>query len=125
MTMEGTMKVQMAYCSACDRDVQIAFPTEPTVTDGQANIMDTEVLCLEIGRTCTGSLCPIGAQPPAVMAVRLIRSGVKPVMHRLQTALCEACGGIERFALIDATHATCTGCGRTVDRVSLATPTSH
>lgn len=119
------MKVQMAYCSACDRDVQIAFPTEPTVHDGQANVMDTEVLCLEIGHECTGSLCPIGAQPPAVMAVRLIRNGIKPVMHRLQPARCEACGGIERFALIDATHATCTTCGHTVDRLTLETPTSN
>lgn len=119
MTMEGTMEVQMAYCSACDRDVRIAFPTEPTVHDGQANVMDTEVMCLEIGHQCTGALCPIGAQPPAVMAVRLIRNGLKPVMHRLQPALCDACGGIEKFALIDATHATCTGCGHTVERSSL------
>ena len=123
--MEGTLKVQMAYCSACDRDVQIGFPTEPTVTDGQANVMDTEVLCLEIGHQCTGSLCPIGAQPPAVMAVRLIRSGMTPVMYRLQPAQCDACGGIENFALIDAKYATCTECGRTVDRVSLVTPTSN
>ena len=118
------MKVQMAYCSACDRDVQIGFPTEPTVADGQANIMDTEVLCLEIGHQCTGTMCPIGAQPPAVMAVRLIRSGIKPVMHRLQSAQCDVCGDIEKFALIDARYATCTGCGRTVDRLTLAIPTS-
>ena len=119
------MKVQMAYCSACDRDVQIAFPTEPAVHDGQANVMDTDVLCLEIGHQCTGSMCPIGAQPPAVMAVRLIRSGVKPVMHRLQPARCDVCGGVEKFALVDATHATCTGCGRTVDRADLEVPTSN
>lgn len=119
------MKVQMAYCSACDRDVQIGFPTEPTVTDGQANVMDTEVVCLEIGHQCTGSMCPIGAQPPAVMAVRLIRSGMQPVMHRLLPALCDACGDVEKFALIDATHATCTGCGRTVDYTSLKRATSN
>ena len=119
------MVVQMAYCSACDRDVQIAFPTEPTVHDGQANVMDTEVVCLEIGHQCTGAMCPVGAQPPAVMAVRLIRSGVKPIMHRLQVARCEACDSIEKFALIDATHATCTTCAHTVDRSSLATPTSN
>ena len=117
------MRVQMAYCSACDRDVQIAFPTEPVVSDGQANILDTDVVCLEIGHQCTGSMCPVGAQPPAVMAVRLIRSGVKPVMHRMQPAMCAQCGGIEKFALIDATHATCTGCGRTVDRSTLVAPT--
>ena len=125
MTMEGSMKVQLAYCSACDRDVQIGFPTEPNIAEGHANVMDTEVVCLEIGHECTGSLCPIGAQPPAVMAVRLIRNGIKPVMHRLQSALCEACGSIERFALIDATHATCTTCAHTVDSSSLTTPTSN
>ena len=119
------MNVQMAYCSACDRDVQIAFPTEPAVADGQANIKDTELLCLEIGHECTGSLCPIGAQPPAVMAVRLIRSGVKPVLHRLQPALCEVCGDIEKFALVDAAYATCIACGHTVDRSNLTTPTSN
>lgn len=119
------MEVQMAYCSACDRDVQIAFPTEPSVHDGQANVMDTEVVCLEIGHECTGAMCPIGAQPPAVMAVRLIRNGLKPVMHRLLLARCDSCDSIEKFALIDATHATCTTCARTVDRSSLATPTSH
>ena len=113
------MKMQLAYCSACDRDVQIAFPTEPTEHDGQANITDTEVFCLDIGQRCTGALCPIGAQPPAVMAVRLIRNGIKPVMHPLQAARCDVCGGVEKFALLDANYATCTGCGRTVDRAGL------
>jgi hypothetical protein len=119
------MKVQMAYCSACDRDVQIGFPTEPAVADGQANIMDTEVFCLEIGTQCTGALCPIGAQPPAVMAVRLIHNGMKPLMYPMQRFRCDTCNGIETFVFVDTTHATCTGCGGTVDRSSLAMPTSN
>ena len=68
------MKFQVAYCSACDRDVRIAY-TEAPVFEGQANLPDPEVLCMEIGHQCTGSLCPIGAQPPAVMAARLVRNG--------------------------------------------------
>ena len=113
------MKTHTAYCSACDRDVEIGFPTEPTVTDGQANIMDTEVVCFDIDHKCTGAMCPIGAQPPSVMAVRLIRTGAKQTMHRLQEAHCEVCGDVEKFALIDASVATCIGCGTTVNRATL------
>ena len=119
------MKVRMAYCSACDRDVQIALEDEPTWTDGQANIRDTEVVCLEIGRQCTGALCPIGAQPPTVMAVRLVRSGLKPIIHPIKLAHCDACDEVTRFALIDRKYATCTVCGATTDHIKLATPTSN
>ena len=118
------MKTQLAYCSTCSRDVHIAFPTEPTEHDGQANITDTEVYCLDIGERCTGAMCPIGAQPSAVMAVRLIRNGITPVMHALRAAQCEVCGDVEKFVLIDATHATCTGCGRTVEQASIGPATS-
>ena len=118
------MKIQLTHCSACDRDVQIAYPTEPTAHDGQANITDPEVFCLDIGVRCTGAMCPIGAQPPAVMAVRLIRSGMMPAMHPLRAAQCDVCGDVENFALIDANYATCTGCGRTVGRTSLEPPAS-
>jgi hypothetical protein len=68
------MKMQLAYCSACDREVRIAFTDMPTF-EGQANLPDPEVICLEIGHACTGSLCPVAAQPPAVMAARLVRNG--------------------------------------------------
>ena len=117
------MKVQMAYCSACDRDVRVAFPEEPA-HDAQANVPDAEVVCLEIGHQCTGSMCPIGATPPAVMAVRLVRSGL-PTLHPVQMATCDVCGDVEKFALINAQYATCIACGRTVQRSKLATPTSN
>ena len=113
------MKVQTAYCSACDRDVQIAFPDEPSVTDGHANILDTEVVCLEIGSKCTGSMCPVGATPPAVMAVRLVRSGLMPTVRPLLSAHCDGCGVVTSFAVIDATYATCTVCGVSAERARL------
>lgn len=119
------MKTQMAYCSACDRDVRIALTEEPVEPDGQANIHDAEVVCLEIGEKCTGAMCPIGAQPPAVMAVRLVRSGLKPIVQPMTTARCEACDQVTRFALINPEYATCTECGTTVRRASLDVPTSN
>jgi len=118
------MKVQSAYCSACDRDVRIVMPVEP-VFDGQANLRDAEIVCLEIGHQCTGAMCPIGAQPPAVMAVRLIQSGFKPVMQPLIDARCDACDQITKFAVVTADYATCTVCGATSHRTTLALPTSN
>lgn len=118
------MKTTMAYCSACDRDVMIAMSDQP-VFDGQANLPDPEVVCLEIGHKCTGSMCPIGAQPPAVMAVRLVRSGLKPVVQPLMAARCEQCDEVAQFALISDVLATCTTCGHSVDRRALTTPTSN
>ena len=119
------MKVQMAYCSACDRDVQIAFPVQPVVADGQANVLDGDVVCLEIGSKCTGAMCPVGAVPPTVMAVRLVRSGIKPTMQPLIQATCNACDQVTSFAIINPTYATCTVCGTTSERKSLVLPTSN
>lgn len=118
------MKTKMAYCSACDRDVMIALPDEPA-WEGQANLPDPEVVCLEIGETCTGSMCPIGAQPPSVMAVRLVRSQLKPTMQPLVVARCGVCDQVTKFAVVDADHATCTVCGGTVKRATLEAPTSN
>jgi len=62
------MRSHLAYCSACDKEVQIVLP------DGSStSVQDSGAVCLEIGHKCTGSLCPIGAAPPAEMAARLIR----------------------------------------------------
>jgi len=118
------MKVQTAFCSACDRDVQIVMPVEP-VFEGHANLRDAEVVCLEIGHQCTGAMCPIGAAPPAVMAVRLIQSGFTPVMQPLLDARCDACDQVTKFAVINVEYATCTVCGATTDRKRLALPTSN
>lgn len=70
------MMTQRVFCSACDRDVLFAFPEEADFVDGQANIPDPQLVCLDIGERCTGSMCPVAAQPSSVMAARLVRSGL-------------------------------------------------
>ena len=76
------MKTQREFCSACDREVLIAYPEESDYVDGHANIPDPQLVCLEIGERCTGAMCPVAAQPPAVMVHRLERSGLDGVVPR-------------------------------------------
>ena len=118
------MNARLTYCSACDRDVVVAFPEEADCVDGQANIRDPEVVCLEIGYRCTGAMCPVAAQPPAVMAARLVRSGLDTAVQPLVTARCKSCDQISKFALIDLQYATCTTCGITTEFAKLDTMTS-
>ena len=62
------MRAHLAYCSACDKEVHIVVSD-----DARNSIQDPGAVCLEIGHKCTGSMCPIGAAPPAEMAARLVR----------------------------------------------------
>ena len=112
------MKTQTAYCSACDRDVQILV-TEAPVQDAQAPMVDAEVVCLEIGERCTGNLCPVAAVSPAAMRVRQIRSGVRPVLHPVVKAACESCNRVTDHYIVSSEHATCSDCGTTVSRDEL------
>ena len=52
------MQPQLAYCSACDKDVQIVVTDQPS-QDGHANLHDSEIVCLEIGEACTGHLLAV------------------------------------------------------------------
>ena len=55
------METKRIYCSPCDRDVTIE------VADGKKDFSLEGSVCLDIGATCTGTMCPICAVPPAVM----------------------------------------------------------
>jgi len=61
------MKTQKAYCSACDRQVEVVIPenlpegTLPSAHDPSACV------CLEYGSSCTGSLCPLFEVPTGRM----------------------------------------------------------
>jgi metal-sulfur cluster biosynthetic enzyme len=59
------MDKHWAYCSACDRQVEVVIQPE----DG--------IVCLEVGHTCTGALCPITDMTPEEMreALDRIRTG--------------------------------------------------
>ena len=116
------MKTQMAYCSACDKDVHIVITDEPA-EDGQANLHESEVVCLEIGEACTGSLCPIGATSPAVMAARLVRNGLQTIVQPVISAHCPGCGRVTNHLVIEPTRARCTECETVTDRKVLVVVT--
>ena len=107
-------RTQTAYCSACDRDVQILV-TDEADHDTQANIPDPEVVCLEIGERCTGSLCPVGAVSHSAMLARRVKVGVRTVLQPLITVDCQVCGRITNYFIIDREYATCGECGSTVE----------
>jgi len=112
------MIAQTAYCSACDKDVRIIVTDEPS-HDGQANLHDSEIVCLEIGDGCTGSLCPIGAAPPTVMAARLVRNGLQTVVQPVLQASCAECGRTTTHVIVERSHAICENCGTAKARSEL------
>ncbi|SRR6476646_10398643 len=108
------MRSQKVYCGACDRNVRVLITNPPTVTEGQAPLHDSEVVCLEIGEHCTGGLCPLGASAPDDMVRRLMHSGIPLEGLRTVTALCPECEFVSEMALQAGGHATCLLCGSTV-----------
>ena len=109
------MQTQTAYCSACDKNVQIVITDEPS-QDGHANLHESEVVCLEIGDHCTGGMCPIGAAPPATMAARLVRNGLQTVVQPMLTASCPGCGRETRHLVVARDQVTCLECGTLSNR---------
>ena len=112
------MNTHRAYCSACDREVNIVITDEP-LEQGQAPISGAEVVCLDIGERCTGALCPIGATPPVVMAARLVRNGMQTTMQPIVSALCPGCERTTELVLVDSLNAICSECGTTSRRATL------
>ena len=104
------MRVRTMFCSGCDRDVQVVA-TDAVPEDAQANVPEPELVCLEIGDWCTGTMCPLGAAEPSSMVSRLIRNGL-PMGHlRTRRAFCEACGLENEMALYGRNLAACLVCG--------------
>lgn len=112
------MKVQKIYCAGCDRDVRIVLTAEP-VHEGQANLADAEPVCLEIGDSCTGSLCPIFALPPEDMKARLARSGFDTGGLRHLRAHCDGCDRATDMVVLNRELCHCTEC-HTANRIRLA-----
>ena len=100
------------YCSARDQDVRVMITDEP-VNDGQANILDSEIVCLEIGDTCTGSMCPICAMPPQAVDARLAKLGLRPEVHRKVLAHCDTCDRETELIMSSGGYVSCTECGTT------------
>ena len=72
-----------AYCSACDRQVEVLIrPRGETDADGGGS--GGEIVCLEVGHTCTGALCPITDIPPDEMREALRRFEDDPAADQQQ-----------------------------------------
>lgn len=71
------MRTHKAYCSACDREVEVVVPDElpegalPSAQD------PTACICLEYGATCTGSLCPLFEVPTEQMEANYLREAAR------------------------------------------------
>lgn len=106
------MKTQLAYCSACDQQVRIVVTPSP-LHGGQANLPDTEIVCLDFGETCTGAMCPMFGLPSILMGVRLARSGLRDEGWTNIDAMCDGCGRLMPLQLLGPETAYCPTCGTT------------
>jgi len=62
------MRTQKAYCSACDRQVEVVVPEDLPEGSLPSAHDPANCICLEYGETCTGSLCPLFEVPTEQMA---------------------------------------------------------
>ena len=100
------------YCSGCDRNVR-AVLTDESREDGQAEVFDTEVICLEIGEQCTGGTCPVGAVSAEAMDARLAKSGLRPEIRRRLVGRCDGCDRETEQVLSLGGYLSCSECGTT------------
>ncbi len=49
------MPEHVAFCSACDRPV----PVSPRAAPGGASADEPQLVCLDYGRRCSGTFCPM------------------------------------------------------------------
>ena len=61
------MRTQKAYCSACDRQVEVVVPENLPEGSLPSAHDPASCICLEFGESCTGSLCPLFEVPTGQM----------------------------------------------------------
>jgi metal-sulfur cluster biosynthetic enzyme len=66
------MDKHWAYCSACDRQVEVTVDPTGGVDPVTGDSVEA-LVCLEVGHTCTGALCPITDATPEEMRQALDR----------------------------------------------------
>lgn len=113
------MEPRTTYCEHCRKPVHLKVT--PVHRSGHASLPDGgQLVCLDFGRGCDGSMCPISGLPTIVMGVRLARSGedkTEPWPH--VSAVCEGCGNEVDMEVLDGEHAFCPRCGTTNTLVML------
>ncbi|MDH5591008.1 MAG: hypothetical protein OEZ65_14015 [Gemmatimonadota bacterium] len=65
------METRTAYCSACDRPVNVVVRKEARSWPSPEQADPEAIVCLEYGETCTGALCPLFALPTEQMEKNL------------------------------------------------------
>jgi len=75
------MRTQKAYCSACDRQVEVVVPEDLPEGTLPSPKDPANCICLEFGESCTGSLCPLFDIPTGQMAENYRRI-VKEIKER-------------------------------------------
>jgi hypothetical protein len=106
------MREVTMYCSARDQDVRIIVTDEP-LHEGQAPVLDPEIICLELGERCTGRLCPVCAIAADAMDARLAKSGLRPDTYRKVHGACDACDRDTDLVVSSGGYLSCTECGAT------------
>lgn len=75
-----TWRVHAAYCSARDQEVRVVRRSEVMGGEGGGQRAGyphaSDVVCLEYGEKCTGSVCPLFDVPCSEMSERLARGGL-------------------------------------------------
>lgn len=113
------MEIEERTCPACNGTVRITSTAIP-VHGGQANLPDAgQLVCLDFGEQCQNHPnCAITGLPRMVMAVRLARSGLRPVEEwETVTARCNGCAQVTDMEILDQDYALCPLCGTTNRRV--------
>ena len=106
------MKNLKLFCGACDRPDNVLIEKGPA-GEVQASIHDTEIVCLEIGAHCTGSMCPLGAAAPSAMVRRIVRNGIPLQTLETVTGKCPSCDVEAEMVLYGEGKAACSVCGAT------------
>ena len=65
------METRIVYCSACDREVELALRDGNEAGGPHPDL--SGAVCMDVGRHCSGSTCPIAAVGPREMRVRIER----------------------------------------------------
>ena len=118
------MRTHRLFCNACDREVNLVITDEPT-HEGQATLLDSEVVCLEVGDKCTGALCPLGAVGPDAMVSLIVRNGLPMDGLHTMRSTCPSCDRETEMVLYGDGRAICAECaGHARWRIDHAEPMS-
>jgi hypothetical protein len=71
MQEEPAMETRLAYCATCDRPVRVLVKNEAPSWPSPQELDPNDIVCLEHGETCTGTMCPIFDVPSEEMKAKL------------------------------------------------------